>query len=112
MSALAEKDALGHVEDIHLDPCTDAQLGHLANQEDHEVGKFASIRRWPVACGWCMYAAVCVLLAAFENQASGSILSIPEFRKDFGYAVLSDGETTYTLSAQWQSAFQGAPVAS
>lgn len=40
-------------------------------------------------------------------QASGIILGIPEFRKDFGY--LFDGN--YVLPANWQSAFSGAPSA-
>jgi len=40
-------------------------------------------------------------------QASGIILGIPEFRKDFGYFF--DGN--YVLPANWQSAFSGAPSA-
>jgi len=31
-----------------------SQLGHLANQEDHEVGKLASFRKYPWACAWCI----------------------------------------------------------
>jgi SP family general alpha glucoside:H+ symporter-like MFS transporter len=116
MASAADKDGLGHVENAgHLEQtqsqAVEQQLGHLANQEEHDETKFEALRNHPIAACWCLYAAVCVLLAAFENQASGSILSIPEFRKDFGYAVTVDGVTSYTLSSQWQGAFQGAPVA-
>ncbi len=83
-------------------------MGHLGNQDDHEIGKRESFRRYPVTCFWCMYAVWCVLLVSFENQASGNILGIPEFRKDFGYFFNGD----YVLAADWQSAFSGGPVAS
>ncbi|KAK9482888.1 hypothetical protein V1527DRAFT_508797 [Lipomyces starkeyi] len=49
-----------------------------------------------------------ILLVSFENQASGNILGIPEFRKDFGYFY--EGE--WVLDTNWQSGFNGAPVAS
>jgi hypothetical protein len=90
-----------------------SHLGHLANQEDHEVGKLASFRKYPWACAWSIYMVWVVLLVSFENQAAGNVISIPEFRKDFGYALTAeDGTVDYVLDAKWQSAFQGAPVAS
>ncbi|KAI1848052.1 hypothetical protein JX266_006165 [Neoarthrinium moseri] len=103
--AIDEKN-LGHVEDPAVETQTD--LANLANLEEHEVGKWASLKKYPLACFWCMYAVWCVLLVSFENQAAGSVISIPEFRKDFGYNY--QGE--WTLPASWQSAFSGAPVAS
>ena len=100
----AEKSAhLAHEEHIR-----EEALGHLANQEDHETGKLQAIKRNPWAFAWCLYAVWTVLLVSFENQASGNILGIPEFRKDFG--AYYNGN--YVLSAKWQSAFSGAPVAS
>ena len=84
------------------------QLAHLANAEDHDTSKLQAIRRNPWAFAWCLYAVWTVLLVSFENQASGNILGIPEFRKDFG--SFYDGN--WVLSAKWQSAFSGAPVAS
>ncbi|EJT78445.1 hypothetical protein GGTG_03545 [Gaeumannomyces tritici R3-111a-1] len=86
----------------------DKQLAYLGNQEEHDVGKRASLRHYPVSCFWCLYAVWCVLLVSFENQASGNILGIPEFRKDFGVPF----EGGYVLPAEWQAAFSGAPVAS
>ncbi|KEF59179.1 uncharacterized protein A1O9_04023 [Exophiala aquamarina CBS 119918] len=84
------------------------QLAHLANAEDHDASKWQAIRRNPWAFGWCLYAVWTVLLVSFENQAAGNILGIPEFRKDFG--SFYDGN--WVLSAKWQSAFNGAPIAS
>lgn len=90
-----------------------SQLGHLANQEDHEVGKLASFRKYPWACAWSIYAVWVVLLVSFENQASGNVIGIPEFRKDFGNKIgEGDSAENYVLDAKWQSAFSGAPVAS
>lgn len=90
-----------------------SQLGHLANQEDHEIGKLASFRKYPWACAWSIYMVWLVLLVSFENQAAGNVIGIPQFRKDFGHEFkAADGTVSYVIDAQWQSAFQGAPVAS
>ncbi|KAF2018163.1 general substrate transporter [Aaosphaeria arxii CBS 175.79] len=95
---------------VDLNSDSAAQLGHLANAEDHETGKLASFKKYPWACLWSLYAVWLVLLVSFENQAAGVVISIPEFRKDFGHP-LPDG-SGYVIEANWQSAFQGAPVAS
>ncbi|KPM45283.1 hypothetical protein AK830_g1277 [Neonectria ditissima] len=86
----------------------DDHLARLGNQQEHDMGKLESFRRYPRACAWIIFAVWYVLLVSFENQASGNILGIPRFREDFGY--LHDG--TYVLHANWQSAFSGAPMAS
>ncbi|KUL89531.1 hypothetical protein ZTR_04285 [Talaromyces verruculosus] len=84
------------------------QLGYLANQEDHELDKWSSLKKYPWAFFWCVYAVWCILLVSFENQASGNVTGIPEFRKDFGHYY--DGN--WVLETKWQSAFSGGPVAS
>ena len=90
-----------------------SHLGHLANQEEHEVGKLASVRQYPWACAWSTYMVWVVLLVSFENQAAGNVIGIPQFRKDFGHEYTAEDRTiSYVVDAQWQSAFQGAPVAS
>jgi hypothetical protein len=86
----------------------DEQLGHLANAEDHDSNKWQAIRCNPWAFAWCLYAVWTILLVSFENQASGNILGIPQFREDFG----SFYKNNWVLSAKWQSAFSGAPIAS
>ncbi|KAH8655328.1 general substrate transporter [Xylariales sp. PMI_506] len=99
-----------HMDFMHeeLDEASKRQLAHLGNQEEHELGKIQSFKRYPLACAWSLFAVWTVLLVSFENQASGSILSIPKFRQDFGYLYGS----SYVLHANWQSAFTGAPLAS
>jgi SP family general alpha glucoside:H+ symporter-like MFS transporter len=86
---------------------TTAEQAHLANQEDHEASKWQAIRRNPWAFAWCLFAVWVTLLVSYENQAAGTVLGIPQFRKDFG----SYYQGNYVLAAKWQAAFSGAPVA-
>lgn len=94
-----------HQEKINHD---EEHQAHLANAEDHSQNKWRAIKQNPLAFAWCLYAVWTVLLVSFENQASGNILGIPQFREDFG----SKFDGNWVLSAKWQSAFSGAPVAS
>jgi MFS transporter, SP family, general alpha glucoside:H+ symporter len=93
---------------MHAEDLGESNLAHLANQEDHDQNKWRAIKRNPWAFAWCLYGVWTILLVSYENQASGNILGIPEFRKDFG----SFYGGSWVLSAKWQSAFSGAPVAS
>lgn len=77
------------------------------NQESRINNRLQSIRANPWAFAWCLFAVWITLLATFDDQASYAILGIPQFRKDFGYYF--DGN--YVLAASWQSAFNGAPIA-
>lgn len=91
----------------HDEHTPDQQLGHLANAEDHQLTKLEAIKKNPKACAWTLFAIWMVLLVSYENQASGNILGIPQFRKDFGYLAGDE----YVLSPGWQSAFTAAPIA-
>jgi SP family general alpha glucoside:H+ symporter-like MFS transporter len=102
----AERTNTSHVE-VNLSK-EQQQLGHLANQEDHDLGIYESLRKYPGGCAWCAYACWTIILCSFELQAAGSVLGIPTFRKDFG----SEYNGNYVLPAAWQSAFNAAPVAS
>lgn len=85
----------------------EAQLAHISNQEEHEIRAWQSFLQYPLPSFWCVYACWCVILLSFDAQASGAVVGIPQFRKDFGYPYNGD----YVLSAEWQSAFGGAPIA-
>lgn len=100
---IPEKPSTDFIEDTETH-----QLSHIANQEDHALNKWQSLKKHPWTFAWCAYAVWCVLLVSFENQASGNVTGIPEFRKDFGHYF----EGSWVLEAKWQSAFAGAPVAS
>jgi SP family general alpha glucoside:H+ symporter-like MFS transporter len=91
----------------HNEEGSHAEMGHLANQEDHETSRMQAIRSNPRAFAWCLFAVWTTLLVSFEMQASGIVIGIPQFRKDFG--TYYNGN--YVLPAKWQSAFSGAPVA-
>jgi len=93
--------------DVHLNE-EQQQLGHLANQEEHELGIYGSLKKYPWASAWSAYACWTIILCSFELQAAGSVLGIPTFRKDFG----DEFQGGYVLPAAWQSAFNAAPVAS
>ncbi|ETS78020.1 hypothetical protein PFICI_10082 [Pestalotiopsis fici W106-1] len=97
----------GSTQDVWAEHVDD-DAGHAANQEEHELSAIGAIRKQPKVFAWCLYALFTCLLVSFENQASGMVLSIPEFRKDFGHAY----EGSYVLDTKWQSAFSGAPLAS
>lgn len=92
----------------HAESTSNEKLAHAVLAEEQDNNKIQAIKQNPWAFLWCLYAVWTVLLVSFENQASGNILGIPEFRKDFG----SYYEGNYVLSTKWQSAFSGAPVAS
>jgi len=104
-------DSEKNMDVVHLDGVINSNSeadAHLANQEDHEQTRMQAIRQNPWAFAWCMFAVWLTMLVSFENQASGIVIGIPQFRKDFGY--FADG--SYVLPAQWQAAFSGGPVAS
>lgn len=80
---------------------------HLANEEDHQMSKWQTIKNNPRLFFWCMYGVWLSMLVSYEGQAAGNVVGIPTFRKDFGYAY----EGGYVLPANWQSAFSGGPTA-
>ena len=81
----------------------DIEVGSSRPQAPSEATK-----RHPRELLWCIYAIFVLVLSSFDNQAGGVVLSIPQFRKDFG----SPYDGNYVLSAEWQSAYSGAPVLS
>ncbi|KAI9147290.1 Major facilitator-type transporter ecdC [Paramyrothecium foliicola] len=57
--------------------------------------------RWSLA--WCMYMCFLCVTWGFEGTAGSIVVSIVQFRKDFG----SPYEGDYVLDASWQLGFQG-----
>jgi SP family general alpha glucoside:H+ symporter-like MFS transporter len=93
---------------------TNDQVNDSASSRDIELDSppaqtpFQAIKYHPRELLWCLYALFVLVLSSFDNQAGGVVLSIPQFRKDFGSPYNGD----YVLSAKWQSAYSGAPVLS
>ena len=91
----------------HVEAADNFESAHLTNEHDHQETKWLALRRNPWASGWCIFAVWTVLLVSYENNASGSVLGIPAFRKDFG--TFFDGN--YVIDAGWQAAFGGGSTA-
>lgn len=90
-----------------LDEFESAELGHLANSEDHDLTKWEAWKTQRGAVLWSIFCVWTITLVAYDNSAGGSYLSIPKFREDFGKYY----EGSYVLNASWQSAFSGSAVA-
>jgi MFS transporter, SP family, general alpha glucoside:H+ symporter len=85
-----------------------AEIDARATQQDeHITTKFEACKRNPKIVGWIALMVWTLVIVGFDNSASGQVLSIPQFRKNFGY--LYEGE--YLLDAKWQSAISGGPTA-
>lgn len=84
------------------------ETGHAVQQADHDMSKWEAIRENPINFLWCLYGVWALIVIGFDNQAGGLVVSIPQFRKDYGTAFKGG----YVIDAQWQSAFSGGPVAS
>ncbi|OCT51615.1 hypothetical protein CLCR_08779 [Cladophialophora carrionii] len=93
--------------ELHEEEIKDTNGDVTVDDGPRSHGRLQAIRRNPWAFAWCLYAVSTLLLAVYEDQASYAILGIPGFRRDFG----SYYEGGYVLAASWQSAFQGAPIA-
>jgi hypothetical protein len=61
----------------------DEVAGHAANQDDHDITAIEAAKKYPMTVLWCAYAIWILVLNSYENQAGGSVLGIPQFRKDF-----------------------------
>lgn len=90
-------------------------LGLSGSESDEETSPqqangtaLEALRKQPQAVFACLAALFTSLMVSFEAQASSTVIAIPEFRKDFGYAY--DGN--YVLYAAWQGAFSGGQFAS
>ena len=92
----------------HEDQAKLEVVGYIGNEEERRETALQAIKRCPKTLAWCAYALGVLTLSSYDNQAGGIFLSIPQFRKDFGFAFGG----SYVLPAKWQSAYSGGPTAS
>ncbi|PCH42436.1 general substrate transporter [Wolfiporia cocos MD-104 SS10] len=71
---------------------------------DKSLSAFQAARVYWKATFWCLFMCMGALLWGYDSQVSGGLLSVPSFRRDFGYYDPSDSGS-YVLAARWQSAF-------
>ena len=72
---------------------------------EHGYTRWQAIKLYPRAALYILILVWGMITVGFENQASGIVLSIPTFRKDFGHYY----EGAYVLEGKWQSAISGGP---
>ncbi|KXL48489.1 hypothetical protein M433DRAFT_75381 [Acidomyces richmondensis BFW] len=82
-------------------------IGHAGNYEDHLETFGEALNSHRKAVFWAVYALFVLTISSYDNSASSIFLSVPEFRKDFGYEY----DNNYVLPAKWQSAYSGGPSA-
>ncbi|RYP42129.1 hypothetical protein DL767_000494 [Monosporascus sp. MG133] len=71
------------------------------NQLEHDLTLSVVFRRHTALVWWCFYWAMAAVGWGFDAQINGAVLSIPSFRRDYGY--IFEGEPV--LPADWQIAF-------
>ncbi|CUM55900.1 uncharacterized protein AC631_05200 [Debaryomyces fabryi] len=72
---------------------------------EHTFTRFEAIKAYPRTCVYILILLWVMILVGYENQAGGMVVSIPTFRRDFGYYFEGD----YVLDGKWQSAISGGP---
>ncbi|OJJ44590.1 hypothetical protein ASPZODRAFT_160680 [Penicilliopsis zonata CBS 506.65] len=92
-----------HVDIVNLEAAGDA-----IGRREYEETTWQAITRRPKTVFWGIYALWVLTASSYDSQAGGSFLSVPQFRKDFGFYY--DGE--YVIPASWQSAYTGGSYAS
>jgi len=106
MSSTQEPKAFGTVD--HVEETDDVEvIGHAGNYEDHQVTFRQALVSHRKTVFWAVYALFVLTISSYDNSASSIFLSVPEFRKDFGYEY----DDNYVLPAKWQSAYSGGPTA-
>ncbi|CDK24448.1 unnamed protein product [Kuraishia capsulata CBS 1993] len=73
---------------------------------EHGLSRWEAIKLYPRASAWMLFMVWAMILVGYENQAGSIVISIPQFRQDFGHKY----KTEYVLDTQWQSAISGGPL--
>ncbi|OQE18626.1 hypothetical protein PENSTE_c017G01926 [Penicillium steckii] len=87
--------------DMGADPGT--IQGRAIQQQEHNRGYLTTLKKDPWLLFWIGVMLWTLIVRGFENQSSGSVISIPDFKQRFGQ--LQDGE--YFIETKWQSALSG-----
>ncbi|KAM0540647.1 hypothetical protein ACHAPJ_013558 [Fusarium lateritium] len=82
----------------------DQTRGHAIQQQEHNRTYTQTLRKDPWLLLWIGVMLWTLIVRGFENQSSGSVISIPVFKQRFG-KQLDDG--SYFIETSWQSALSG-----
>ncbi|KAF6806627.1 maltose permease [Colletotrichum sojae] len=83
-----------------------SSLAARFEHRQHTLTKMEAIKenKWPLL--WCLYMFFLCITWGFDGMAGGIVVSITEFRKDFGTPYEGD----YVVGAIWQLGFQAATI--
>lgn len=84
----------------------DHVLGRSIQQQEHNRTWAQALRKDPKLLFWIGVMLWTLIVRGFEAGASGAVLSIPHFRKQFG-VPMPGGK--YFIATTWQSAISGGP---
>ncbi|KAH6670278.1 general substrate transporter [Plectosphaerella plurivora] len=90
-----------HCDDNHA-------LGRAIQQQEHNRTWAQTLRKDPRLLFWIGVMLWTLIVRGFEAGASGTVLSIPHFRKQFG-APMPGSSGRYFIATTWQSALSGGP---
>lgn len=86
----------------------------LAEINDQHKSKWQTIKEFPFAVFCVLVMIWTLILASFESQAGGIVVSIVQFRYHFGHLIEGgdpSNTSDYVLDTSWQSALSGVPLA-
>ena len=89
-------------------PTTLQETARAQQKIEHDLTRWQAIKLYPWTALWILLIIWVLILVGYENQAGGIVISIPQFRQDFGKPF---GDS-YVLDSQWQSAISGGPQGS
>ncbi|KAF5002415.1 hypothetical protein FGRMN_427 [Fusarium graminum] len=104
---MEKPDSPSHVERSDsntVDISPDQTRGHAIQQQEHNRTYLQTLRKDPWLLLWIGVMLWTLIVRGFENQSSGSVISIPVFKQRFG-KQLDDG--SYFIETSWQSALSG-----
>jgi len=85
-------------------PSANELRGRAIQQQEHNRSYWETLRKDPRLLFWIGVMLWTLIVRGFENQSSGSVISITEFKRRFGKM---DTDGSYFISTNWQSALSG-----
>ncbi|KAH8751460.1 maltose permease, partial [Hyaloscypha finlandica] len=100
MSPSPSTDLVEHVDPVaHSD--VKPTLPNADIDQEHQLTFRDAWKHHKAIIGWSFFWAMCAIGWGFDAQVNGAMISVPSFRRDFGY--IFEGEAV--LPASWQAAF-------
>lgn len=83
-----------------------SSLAARFEHRQHSLTRWEAIKENKLPLAWCTYCFFLCVTWGFDGLAGGVVVSIAEFRQDFGTAFGED----YVVDANWQLGFQAATL--